>query len=152
MFKRAKKRIIKDMIYQTQSGYSYAGYFYSSKTKNVLFPEMFISQCHIPGFIALSAAISSNSKEYEKDMIIAKSLLYNCYKISMNQKTHIPPKNISFNNEEEKIINSNSELDGDLVESLYILYLITDNPIFQYNIKYYLENGVGIYIYQLKKI
>lgn len=131
MFKRAKVAIINQMLYHSSDDRCYAGYLSGPRSRRVFHAEMSLRQCHIAALIGLSASTSDNPTVYNNEIKNARSLMYSCYELYMKQSTRLGPKIINFDNDSPEIVDGSNDLEGDIAESLLILYQATNDPIFQ---------------------
>ena len=52
--------------------------------------------CFLPGLLALGAHTHKDCPNYERDMMVAKSLMYTCYQMYSRTATGIAPEYVEF--------------------------------------------------------
>lgn len=127
MFDEAKDGLFNILSKRSKEGYLYIGF--GTKSLKIK-PGMEHLACFASGLIALDA-YASDGKDYEKDIEWARSLAYTCYQMYMKQQTHLSPELVQFDGDEMIIKEKYSVLRPETIESFYILYKVTNDPIFQ---------------------
>eukprot|EP00924_Labyrinthula_sp_SR-Ha-C_P006784 maker-scaffold_8-snap-gene-0.29-mRNA-1 protein AED:0.03 eAED:0.03 QI:410/0.85/0.87/1/0.71/0.62/8/118/478 len=95
--------------------------------------------CFAPGMFALASHYNTDDPEMkEQDLLVAKQLMYTCYQFYARAPSGLSPEYIHINQaikkENELYIKPGDEdynLRPEVVESLYILYYVTKNPIYR---------------------
>lgn len=133
LYKRAKADIKNKLIKRSKTNNKlFVGSLSKTESGRIYNPVMELSYCTIASVFALDAIASDKPGECEKEMEIAKSLIYTVQSLHMNSLTKLSPQTIEFDvGNDVKIINAMNELKGDYAEALFLMYQATGDPIFQ---------------------
>jgi hypothetical protein len=92
--------------------------------------------CFVPGLLALGAykRTKPNRAKYERDMTVAKALMYTCWQMYARQPTGIAPEMVQFQSGVDFTVPGFTNfyiLRPETVESLFILNRITGAPVYR---------------------
>ena len=89
--------------------------------------------CFVPGMLALGAFLKPDSPNADRDMRIAKAIMYTCWQMYERQPTGIAPEYAKFDNNDFSVPPKAPHylLRPETVESMFILHYITKNPIYR---------------------
>ena len=84
--------------------------------------------CFLPGILALGAYTKPDSPNHDRDMILAKSLMYTCYQMYARTSTGIAPEYVDFPGGSDLVPAGRAPfyiLRPETAESLFVLHQIT---------------------------
>ena len=89
--------------------------------------------CFVPGMLALGAYLKPESPNAERDMRIAKAIMYTCWQMYERQATGIAPEYAKFDKNDFSVPPKAPHylLRPETVESMFILHYVTKNPIYR---------------------
>lgn len=132
MYNRAKSDLLNKFLYRhPNTDKLFVGYLTGPRRNRKFNGIMDSSFCEVVSLLALEVTTSEVPGACDKELQVAKSLVYTCYRLYMTSRTHLGPKLIEFDKDQINIKNAMNELDGDLAEALFLLYQATNDPIFQ---------------------
>lgn len=131
LYKKAKSAIFERLI--KRNNYNkllFVGSLMKLENNRKYNSIMEMSYCNIVSMFALDAISSTKPGESQKEMEIAKSLIYTFHNLHMKTLTKLVPESVDFNNN-LNIVNPINELNGEYAEALFLMYQATNDPIFQ---------------------
>jgi hypothetical protein len=112
--------------------------FFSDWNGHSNFRKMDHLVCFVPGMLALGAYTDPNgglsSSRAQRDLKVAKALMYTCYQMYSRQSTGISPEYVEFPAGGDMVVASQAPfyiLRPETAESLFILNQLTGDPIYR---------------------
>eukprot|EP00924_Labyrinthula_sp_SR-Ha-C_P006785 maker-scaffold_8-snap-gene-0.32-mRNA-1 protein AED:0.22 eAED:0.22 QI:79/1/1/1/0.6/0.33/6/253/612 len=144
-YNNAVEGIIKHLLYNSQpTGLLYVRDMHRiphtfSRTRNEYSSKISHLTCFAPGMFALGSYYNTDEQQNEKTLLIAKKMMYTCYQLYERSVSGLSPEYVTLTRaeqiEQEIFVKEGADdvyvLRPETIESLFILYYITKNPIYR---------------------